>query len=61
MSEVEYYEEALMNVAKKLVQISDEIVKAIGSNQALRKEMNLQRSLADLFPSTIGLHRKQNE
>ena len=61
MSEVEYYEEALMNVAKKLVQISDEIVKAIGSNQALRKEMKLQRTLDELFPSTVGLRKRQNE
>ena len=61
MSEVEYYEEALMNVAKKLVQISDEIVKAIGSNQALRNEMNLQRTLDELFPSTVGLRKRQNE
>lgn len=59
MSEVEYYEETLMNVAKKLVALSDEIVSAISANQSLRSKMRLRRALDELFPSTIGLRKDE--
>ena len=60
MSEVEYYEEALMTIAKKLVKLSDEIITTITENQALRENLRKRKLLDDLFPTTAKI-RHQNE
>ncbi len=58
MSEVEYYEEAIMNVAKRLVKLSDELIQVISSNKAIRDKIRREQLLDELCPSTAKLRRE---